>query len=579
MDFDARPSPARVTAAAAAKLPRWALAILLAAYIVPGLFGRDPWADDATGFGLMWTMAHGHAADWWLPNVAGAALPEEGPLPFWLGAAAIAAFGGLLGDPLASRLAAVLWFGLATASIWYATYRLARRTEAQPIAFVFGGEAKAVDYGRMLADIAVLLFLGTIGIVPRLHETVAESAALALVCALLYGLALALEQPRRGAALAGLAIGALGLSRGLAPALAAAIAALYVLLRFAPAARRLVAAVALIAAALGLFVVWPIGAYVAEPDAAPAYLSAWLQWNTRGIGLIGLTDAVWLVRNFPWYTWPLWPLAAWTLYAWRHGLDRPHIVVAAAPAAALLILFAASEPIDEPALMLIVPPLVLLAAFGAATLRRAAENLMDWFALVVFSFFLFVVWAYYVAAMTGVPPKMAASVARLAPGFAVPFTPLACATAVAVTAAWFALVVWRIRSRPPMLWRGPALAAGGLVALWLVLIALFLPSINYVRSYVTLAHELRVRIDETVGPGACVQAHHVQLTQRAVLAYEGLRFGADQTAAACPLALHFDSPRTRLDDDPPVGTWRLVWEGRRRARPEEVWRLWQRRGG
>ena len=83
MSFEHRPSPARVTGAAAAKLPRWMFFGLLAAYIVPGLFAREPWSlEDASAFGVTWTMAHGGAAEWWLPSVVGEPLPEEGPCCF-----------------------------------------------------------------------------------------------------------------------------------------------------------------------------------------------------------------------------------------------------------------------------------------------------------------------------------------------------------------------------------------------------------------------------------------------------------------------------------------------------------------
>ena len=68
MSFEHRPSPARVSEAAAGKLPRWMFFPLLVAYIVPGLFAREPWSlDDAAAFGVMWTMAEGGAAQWWLP--------------------------------------------------------------------------------------------------------------------------------------------------------------------------------------------------------------------------------------------------------------------------------------------------------------------------------------------------------------------------------------------------------------------------------------------------------------------------------------------------------------------------------
>ncbi len=233
MSFEHRPSPARVTEAAAAKLPRWMFFGLLAAYIVPGLFGRDPWSlEDASAFGVMWTMAHGDAVAWWLPSVVGEPLPEEGPLPFWIGALLIRLFGGLFGDIVAARLVTVLWFLVATTSLWYATYRLARRPEAQPVAFAFGGEANPRDYGRMLADIAVLLMLATIGIVLRMHETVAETALFAFVSMLLLALAVSLEDPWKGTVGAGVALAAIALTRGLLPAGALMIAALIFVLSF-----------------------------------------------------------------------------------------------------------------------------------------------------------------------------------------------------------------------------------------------------------------------------------------------------------------------------------------------------------
>jgi len=200
MSFDVHRSPARVSAAAAARLPRLLLWTLLLIYAIAGLPGHDPWfQDDASSFGVMWTMARGHTADWWLPNVFGAPLAEEGPLSFWVGAFFIRLFGSWLSDAVAARLTCLFWFAIGASSLWYATYRVAQRDEAQPVAFAFGGEANARDYGRMLADVAVLLFLGTIGIAVRLHQTTAETAAVALIAAILLGLAIALERPRFGA--------------------------------------------------------------------------------------------------------------------------------------------------------------------------------------------------------------------------------------------------------------------------------------------------------------------------------------------------------------------------------------------
>lgn len=577
MSFDTRLSPARVTVAAASELPRWALYVLLVVYIGAGLFGRDPWySEDAAGFGIVAQMARGSTLDWWLPNIAGEFLVDEGPLPFWVGALFVWLLGPLVGDAQAARLSCVLWYALATTALWYATYGLARRPEAQPVSFAFGGEAAPRDYGRMVADIALLLFLGTIGIVLRLHEITAEGAALALVCGALFGLVLALEAPTRGALIAGAAAGALALSRGPWPGAWLLLAVLVALWIGLPRAQRGGALVLAGVAAIGIAAIWPIGALSVSAEVRTEYLAQWQSVAAAGIGLPSLTELGWIPRNLAWYCWPLWPLAAWTAYSWRHALRSPHVALPGTLTIALLALLLLTRPATDSTLVLLVPPLVLLAAFGATSLRRSLNDLLDWFAMAVFTLSAVAAWAYFIAFTTGTPPKMASKVERLVPGFDPALQPLALLIALAATLGWVALVAWRVGRRPPMLWRGPMLAACGLVMLWTLLVTLFQPAVNYNRSYGPLAAQLRVQVDQ-VAPQACIAAHRLFASHKALLIHHGgLRIAAPGAGADCELLLHRDSRRTQLDDDPPAGDWTLVWEGRWPARPDETLRLYQR---
>src|SRR3569623_1868840 len=92
-------------------------------YILPGLIRRDLWkSEDAAGFGIMWSMAHGGLNDWLWPHVAGLPMADKGPLAFWLGAACIRLFGGLLGDATAARIATIVFFLIGSFALWYATY-------------------------------------------------------------------------------------------------------------------------------------------------------------------------------------------------------------------------------------------------------------------------------------------------------------------------------------------------------------------------------------------------------------------------------------------------------------------------
>ena len=151
-------SVVRLTASATSALPRWLLLAICIVYASFGLFGRDPWKnEDAAGFGVMWTMANGDAKDWLLPNLVGKALTGDGPLMYWLGATSIRLLSPWVDASNASRVVTGLLFCLACAFVWYTAYLLGRRDEAQPFKYAFGGEPEPRDYGRTLADGALLI--------------------------------------------------------------------------------------------------------------------------------------------------------------------------------------------------------------------------------------------------------------------------------------------------------------------------------------------------------------------------------------------------------------------------------------
>jgi 4-amino-4-deoxy-L-arabinose transferase-like glycosyltransferase len=109
----------------------------------------------------------------------------------------------------------------------------------------------------------------------------------------------------------------------------------------------------------------------------------------------------------------------------------------------MLAAFAVTPTDNQSSLMLLVPPLLVLAALGATTLRRATENLIDWFALVVFSLFTLAAWLYFIAFATGVPAPMARSVLRLVPGYDALPPASTIALAAACTLAWLVLAARR----------------------------------------------------------------------------------------------------------------------------------------
>ena len=168
-----------VTRREVARLPRPALLLFCALWLLPGFVGRDPWRQvEVTSYGVMLAMAQGRIS-WWAPTIAG--LPVElALLPHWLGALAIQTLGHWTGPVMAVRLAYAGLLLLAMVCVWYATFHLARTEAAQPAPLPFGGEAPAVDYARALADGGLLAFIATLGLLQLGHET--SSEVLQLTC-------------------------------------------------------------------------------------------------------------------------------------------------------------------------------------------------------------------------------------------------------------------------------------------------------------------------------------------------------------------------------------------------------------
>jgi hypothetical protein len=51
-------------------------------------------------------------------------------------------------------------------------------------------------------------------------------------------------------------------------------------------------------------------------------------------------------------------------------------------------------------------------------------------------------------------------------------------------------VHWRLSRQPSVLWRAVVLSSGGLILLWVLLMTLFLPDLNYSKSYAGVAQQI-----------------------------------------------------------------------------------------
>ena len=543
-----RPTPAIVAQGAVRRLPRWALWVFCLAYAIPGMVGRAPWKSaDMAPFGYMLDMARGKTS-WMDPMLVGLRPDADGLLPYWLGAAAIRALDGWLDPAVAARLPFLAFMALAMVATWYAVYDLARRPQAQPLAFAFGGEARPSDYAHAIADGGLLALIACLGLAQLAHETTPSMAQLAFVATTFFG-ASAVGYWRISGSIAVVA-GLCGLALSGAPSLALLLGIGSLLLHAvaAPTPGQEGAR-------------WRILATIALATLATAALASLMDlWRWRILLPTDEGSRDWrnLGRLLLWFTWPAWALVLWTLWRWRRQwLSRAPSLHLALPLWFALVSLGATfttRPSDR-ALLLALPALATLAAFALPTLQRSVGALIDWFTLLFFTGCGLIIWVIWIGLQTGFPRQAAANALRQAPGFEASFSVLPFLAAVLATVFWGWLVRWRVGRHRTAIWKSLVLPAGGAALCWLLLMTLWMPLLDFVRSYRTVAE----KISATVGSSTCVQAWALTREQIAALQYHGgYQVVAESPQATCEWLIVNPDPRlglaSRLDDS----RWRHV---------------------
>ncbi len=538
-----QPTPAIVAQSAVRRLPRAALLLFCLAYVLPGFIGREPWKSaDISAFGYMADLAEGVSA-WFSPTLLGQRPDIDALLPYWLGAWAMQIAPAWIAPDFAARVPFGLMLALTLVATWYGTYYLSRSPQAQPVAFAFGGEAEPTDYARAMADGGLLALIACLGLAQLSHETTPAQAQLCFVALAFYGAA---AIPYRNLAPAiCLAVGLLGLSLSGAPAMGLLLglgSAVMCLpgrnaepqdrahrLRWAMA----ILALCVVAAALA----WILGLWrwrITLPHAN------WRDWRSLG-------------RLLLWFTWPAWPLALWTLWRWRRQLGSRHVALPLWFAGVAVATTLVTQSSDR-SLLLGLPALATLAAFALPTLKRSVAALIDWFTLLFFSGCAFIIWVIWIAMQTGFPRQPAANVAKLAPGFTPSFSLFAFCVALAATLAWAWLVRWRAGRNRAAIWKSLVLPAGGAALSWLLLMTLWMPLLDFARSYKAQVHSLVAQMDT---PG-CAQVHGLSRQQITAMEFHGaLTLRHAGTVATCPWLIVDSDAQDSLHSAVDMKQWKL----------------------
>jgi 4-amino-4-deoxy-L-arabinose transferase-like glycosyltransferase len=406
------------------------------------------------------------------------------------------------------------------------------------------------------------------------HSTSAEALLVSLVAFSIYAAARLFDSGSlRAAIVFGVSLGLMVLTRGwLVPMAMWLGVTVFAAFRNKAIVARLLFISLPLAFVIGI--TWLVAIYLAPPSIGSPR-EAWLWWNKRQVGIPSPTTVKYLLKNGVWFTWPAWPYAAWAVYAWRKQREALHILLPLTIFVALVLLALLNPYPEESLLLPLVPSLAILAAFGLPTMKRGAINAVDWFSVMTLSTCAAFIWIGWIAKQTGWPAQLARNAFKLAPGFKPEFNLIACLVAALATIGWIIVVYWRISRRPSVLWRAVVLSSGGVILCWLLLTTLWLPWVNYGKSYAGVAHQVEQNLP---GNDFCV-ATNIGPAQRATFAYFGGIPFAHPDNTHCEFLLLQDYRRG--SDDVKIITrfnerWRLLWEGRRPADREERYRLYQR---
>ena len=520
--------------------------VLCTAWLLPGLVGHDPWkGDEAVAFGVVNDMLRSH--DWIAFSVAGEAMPDRAPLFQWVSAALAWLLGGVLSLHDAARLASGAFMALTLAAVTMASREL---------------------MGERALRMGVLLLIGCTGLLIRAHEMSTDLAGMSGIAVALYGVALAHRRRVAGGAVLGLGAGIAFLGDGFMPlGLVAAMLALLPLASKLWRTRGYAASVGVaLLVALPLVAAWPLLLHLAHPDRLAAWFDAATGFPPPGEPLA----AGYFLRILPWYAWPAWPLAAWTLYRARRDLAmrRPLLLPALAFVAfyAVLGLFGEAREVNALPLLL---PLVLLGVAELESVPRGAASALDWFGMTTFFLFALLVWLGWLAAMTGHPEAARAWLQREVPGFAYRFNFFAVALAALLTLIWMVVVARSLRSTRRALVNWTA----GIAMAWMLVMTLGVPLVDQARSYRGVAAQLAAAIPADAG---CIARENVGDAQRALLDYfANLRTVPhdDPRAAGCNVLLEQAAPK-RLR--PPGPQWQETWRGSRPGDRNEAFALYRR---
>ena len=517
----------------------WLLLLLCLVWLLPGLVGHDPWKPDEVETAAV-IQRFMQGAYWAVPQFAGQPYLEHAPLYYWSAA--------LLAWPLhqlgmavhdAARLVTGIWMALTLWGVGLAGREL---------------------YGRRFGRVAVITLIGCIGLIIWGHHLSPQVLVMAGFAWHIYALAYALRQPLRAGLILGVAWLLLLLGGNWAEFILALTSAL-VLFLFKPW-RSTSFGVSLLSAlviAVPLGAIWPIDLYQHARPVFDLWMNRYALGPFGGFATFNAFHAFGFFFSIAlWFAWPALPLGIWALWANRHQLTQPKMLLPVGLLIMHMLWFVVAGEARESHALIVLLPLSILAASGVDDLRRGAAQALNWFGLMTFGLFSALLWLAWLAAHTGVPTGLARTLREANPDYLAHWDWPGILFSLSLTVIWGFVIA---RKRPP-----GRLAvtnwACGVTLIWAVLIGLWQPWLDMSKSYRAVSFSL---LDVSKQYPGCIDGRSLPSAPVASFEYfAGITVQQGSKAEQCPLQIGIGEPSSGSE---------VVWRGSRSGEHKEVFYL------
>ena len=500
--------PPGLVASAAKMVPFTFLSVIIVGILAFGIVDRVPWTGpDTTGTALikfcLSAFKQNSPLACFFPNLHGVKLEYEAPLFFFISAYIISATEQahllIFGDSLPpeyvddfGRILQVLCVLVALIFLWLGTKILGLRRESRP-SDPLGIGPDASTFGNNLGTCAVLLTLSCLGLVSQWHEVGSEGFSFLFQAICFFAMCQSPEKPKESAVIFSVGLVALFFGTSAHVSLSILLAAIFIFSFIYP--WKLVKKTFLRLTFYFLISITFFVVLVCQSDESQNFY-LWINGQLNWFEL----RPFYVIKNWLWTWWPLWPICLVMLYnlAKFEKFNQPHLKFLG-----ILLITQSLFPLmglltSDGQKFVPIVPLTVMAAFGLLFLPKIVADLLDWFALSLFTFLGFIVWFYWIALHSGLPVEVFSNITRAAPGISKVVNANDLILGVIISLFWIYLILWRLKFIHPNIWRPVVLSAGGLGLTWALLITLWGPALNINRGYQNIQAMLESFPKETI---------------------------------------------------------------------------------